>query len=307
MNGLSVKLNDFVEFTPLPRPYDYGASSMIRGSLDRLPNSEPFFYFANFMEAHSPYSPSVKYNSAMYDVPRGWSENAKEWEINENPEEYTEILEGRRSVYGASIDYLDRTVSSFVKKLLERTDGETAVFITADHGENLAFEKEEFLWGHQGSLSHPLLHVPFVAVNLPQKYVDCLEKEPFSHLDLGTLLTAVALDEPLDIPSREYVPAERVGYGPSTEPDNFEYWDRAIRCVYDGTDRYEWDSLGNQFKYEIAGDSAEKMVLDDTEIPDPLLRSFDESIEEYKRTVSGEERIDLDGQTKEALSDLGYL
>jgi hypothetical protein len=120
LNGMSVKLNDIIGKSPLPRLYDYGANSMIRGSINRLPDNEPFFYFANFMEAHSPYSPSIKYNSSIYDVPHGWSENAKEWEINENPSSYTDILERRRDVYAASIDYLDRRVSYFIKEVIKK-------------------------------------------------------------------------------------------------------------------------------------------------------------------------------------------
>ena len=305
-NGLSVKLNDFIESTPLPRLYDYGASSIIRGSIDKLPNNEPFFYFANFMEAHSPYSPCVKYDSSIYDVPHGWSENAKEWEINESPNEYTNILEGRRSVYAASVDYLDKKVSSFVKKLLDRTEQETVVFVTADHGENLAFE-EEGLWGHQGSLSHPLLHVPFIAINIPQKYVETLEDEPLSHLDLGRVITSVANDEPLDMLSRRYIPAERIGYGPSTEPEDFEYWDRAIRCVYDGGTRYEWDSLGDRVEYEVEDNSKERKTQEEIKIPDEATELFDEEIEEYKTNVSSRNDIQVDGRTQDKLSDLGYL
>jgi hypothetical protein len=306
MNGTSVKLNDLVEATPLPRLYDYGANSMIRGSLDRLPNHEPFFYFANFMEAHSPYSPSIKYDSSIYDVPHGWSENVKEWEINKNPEEYSEILEGRRNVYAASIDYLDKRVSSFVERLLDRTEKETVVFITADHGENLAFKGEKFMWGHQGSLSHPLLHVPFVAINLPQKYVEKLEGEPLSHLDLGNVITTVANDEHLRIPSRSQIPAERIGYGPSTEPEDLEYWDRAIRSVHNGETRYEWDSLGNRFEYEIVGSSAENKIQE-TEIPDKTMDLFDERIEEYKERSSKGDKIRIDERTEDKLSNLGYL
>lgn len=307
-NGLSVKLNDIVEITPgLPRLFDYGADAMIRGSLERLPNKEPFFYFANFMEAHSPYAPSAKYDSSLYDVPRGWSENTKEWEINKEPEEYDKILQGRRDVYAASIDYLDRKVSAFVEQLLDTTDRETVIFITADHGENLAFEGEDFLWGHQGSLSHPLLQVPFAAINLPEKYSDKLEGAPLSHLDLGEIITAVATDEPLDIISRDYIPAERIGYGPSTEPDNFKYWDRAIRCVYDGDTRYEWDSLGNRFKYKFEGNSVEEKIREVAEIPDDAMTLFGSGIEKYKNEVSGESRVEVDEQTEAKLSDLGYL
>jgi hypothetical protein len=307
MNGVSVKMNDVIESSSLPRLYDYGANSMIRGSLSRLPDKEPFFYFANFMEAHSPYSPSVKYDTSLYDVPRNWSENAKEWEINKNPDEYSEVLQGRRDVYGASIDYLDKKVSSFIERILDRTDEETVVFITADHGENLALEQEEFIWGHQGSLSHPLLHVPFVAVNFPDKYAGSLERERLSHLDLGEVITSVANDEPLDIPTRDLIPAERVGYGPSTEPEDFKYWDRAIRCVYDGRSRYEWDSLGNSFEYEVEGDSAERKAEQNAEIPDEATGLFDEEIEEYKMKVSGEDRMKVDERTQNKLSDLGYL
>jgi hypothetical protein len=306
LNGASVKLNDAVEAAQMPRLWDYGAGSMIRGSLGRLPSREPFFFFANFMEAHSPYLPSVKYDSSLYDVPSGWSGEAKEWEINKNPDGYTDLVEGRREVYAASVDYLDRRVSSFVERLMEKTEGETTVFVTADHGENLAFESEDFIWGHQGSLSHPLLHVPFAAINLPDGHAEALSGPSFSHLDLGDLVVSVAKGEPAEMQSREYVPAERIGYGPSTEPDDFEYWDRAIRCVYHDGSRYEWDSLGERYEYEIIGDSTEKKVSEDAKIPDEVMEQLDTDIKEYKKKVSGS-RAELDDTTKQNLSELGYL
>jgi len=306
LNGASVKLNDIVDETPLPRLWDYGAGSMIRGSLRRLPKTEPFFFFANFMEAHSPYALSIKYDASLYDVPRDWSGDAKEWEINENPDEYTDLIEGRRGVYAASVDYLDRRVSSFVEDLMEKTERETTVFVTADHGENLAFESEGFMWGHQGSLSHALLHVPFAGINLSEEHSEALSGQSFSHLNLGDLVVSVAKDESTEIEPREYVPAERIGYGPSTEPDDFEYWDRAIRCVYHEDSRYEWDSLGGRYEYEITGDSTEKKVSEDAEIPDEAIEQFDIDIEEYKTRASGS-RAELDDKTKQNLSELGYL
>lgn len=306
LNGASVKINDAVERVSLPRLWDYGAGAMIRGSLDRLPDEEPFFFFANFMEAHSPYLPSGKYDSSFYDIPRGWSGEAKEWEINKNPDEYVNIIKNRRDVYAASIDYLDQRVSSFIEELIQKTEGETTVFVTADHGESLAFEAEDYIWGHQGSLSHSLLHVPFVAINLPEKYMDSLDCSNFSHLDLGDLISSVAKDEPLHIQPREWVPAERIGYGPSTEPEDFEYWDRAIRCVYHDKYRYEWDSIGGKFKYEIIGDSIENKISENAEIPDGAVKQFDAEIEEYKTSTSNS-RSELNESTKQNLSELGYL
>jgi hypothetical protein len=123
---------------------------------------------------------------------------------------------------------------------------------------------------------------------------------------LGDLISSVAKDEPLHIQSREWVPAERIGYGPSTEPEDFEYWDRAIHCVYHGKYRYEWDSIGGKFKYEIIGDSVENKISENAEIPDGAVKQFDAEIEEYKTSTSNS-RSELNESTKQNLSELGYL
>jgi arylsulfatase A-like enzyme len=60
-----------------------------------------------------------------------------------------------RALYAASVDYLNRQVSAFVRDLLA-TAPETTVVVTADHGENLADDAER-LFDHVSSLSEAVL------------------------------------------------------------------------------------------------------------------------------------------------------
>jgi len=59
-------------------------------------------------------------------------------------EDYFKELYG----YDASIDYLDRVISSFVRDLSRRTNAETTIIISADHGDNLREPTSYGQWGH---------------------------------------------------------------------------------------------------------------------------------------------------------------
>jgi arylsulfatase A-like enzyme len=232
-----------------------------------------------------------------------------EWEINSSAdpvEEFGDEVEARRRVYAGAIDYLDRTITPFVRDLLERTDRETTVVITADHGENLCYPADGGYWGHVGSLSNALLHVPLVVVNPPEGF-DPDVSEPFSHLDLGSLLAGFGHDEGRRF-VRDSVPAERVGLGVADDVEDFEFWDRGLRCVYEGEDRREWDTLGGSARFHVDGPSSETRVETDVPIPDGDETHFDEPLAAFKRRASQAQRsVDIADSTEDSLRELGYL
>ena len=225
----------------------------------------------------------------------------------------------------AAIDYLDRTVVEFVDEVQAATDRPTTFVVTADHGENLAFPADDYLVGHDSSLSEGLLHVPLYVVNPPEGYESVpgsetseggadddttLVSEYVSHLQLGDLLVGLAHEEVPDV-TRERIPAELVGSSIAQPPENPEYWNRMLRCVYDGTEKVEWDSLGESSRIRLdpgrpcwqerVERGAEWQPLDET--------FFDEEISAYKRRAEGAEGegVDVDEATADRRADLGYL
>ena len=308
INGAAVKTNDLLKSIPVSRLWDYGADAIIRGGKKRLlSGEEPFFFFANFMEAHSPYEPCRVFDNSICDVPRNWTDKIDDWDINEQDNINAEsMLEARRSIYFSSIEYLDRKITPFVKDIVENTDKETTVIITADHGEQLAYASENGYWGHVGNLSVPLIHVPMCVVNPPSSYSPDTT-QGMSHLDLGDLICAFAHGESHDA-TRTLFPAERIGLGVSNEPSNMEYWDRGLRCVVEDDRRTEWDTLGHTVEYRITESSREEIVGDGQSVPQRYLDLFSNELSEYKISQKGKNnRTDLDESTRESLEELGYL
>lgn len=314
LNGLFLKLNDAVEPLPLPHLYDYGTRTLSRTLVNRLRDeTDPVFLFANYMEAHTPLRHTWLYDESMHDVPPNWSsEEVDIFEVNnsEDPTRYQEYVSNFRDIYAASIDYLDRRIDSLVDEILATTDRETTIIVTSDHGENLGTEADDHLLGHVGTLTDATLHVPLEVINPPNDATETVT-EYVSHLDLPDLIVGLSRGEVPDV-RREVVPAERIGLGLSVAPENFEFWDRMIRCAYREKTKYEWDSLGNRCRLRVApGQSSwQERVETDVSIPEWALSSFGEPLEDYERTAQPDTAtaaVEMDAHTREQLEELGYL
>lgn len=323
-NGALARLDSFSKRARVPKLLDDGANVVARSALrevDRV--EEPYFLFTNFMDAHVPHRPTRGYDSSLYDAPTDWDSTAvDEWGVNLRGEvgENERDLERFRDLYAASIDYLDRRVSTFVDRLLAASDRETTVVITADHGENLGYAADDRLVGHKGSLSEGLLHVPLLVINPPPSGPG-VDRGYVSHLQLGRLIAAMARGAVPDV-TAERVPAELVGIGttagPLTEPgyeDEYAHWNRMIRAVYDAERKYVWDSLGNAEAYGLDVERAcwQGRVAEDVEVPAWARGRFEVEISRYKRRAVDEGRAfqslreTVDDHALERLGDLGYI
>lgn len=307
-NGSMVKINDILERFALPRFGDYGAKLVMRSSLDLI-DQEPFFLFNNFMDAHVPHKPTLSLGYSLTSVPLDWSsEMIDRWDVNntDSPTQYESYLESFRKLYAAFIGYLDRKLAKYISQIRETSDKETTVIVTSDHGEELGFDYEDGNLGHVSGVSHSLLHVPLCIINPPDRFQ---KSEPFTQLDLGELISAFG-NETVETSSRELIPAERVGLGISRDggPDNYEFWNRLERTVYDGDTRHEWDTLGGKRKYAIVGASKEQLVDECAEIPKEQLDCFDVNADTYKQeALSAESELGVEESTQQRLKDLGYM
>jgi arylsulfatase A-like enzyme len=130
---------------------------------------EPFFWFVNLMECHSPYLPPLPYNdlgpfgrlragheAGRYQSHRGFVLSCLgELDLPDG------ARERMRHLYARSVLSMD----DWLARLLERLDGagvleDTLVVVTSDHGENLG---EGGMLGHALSLDDRLIQVPVVA------------------------------------------------------------------------------------------------------------------------------------------------
>lgn len=305
-------LNDLMQDGPLPKLVDDGSAGVLRTVQQHINEVDsPYFGFCNLMEAHTPLQRCVQYDADLANVPSSWTSKQFDfWDLIDETDEHTEYWHNRERVYAASIDYLDRILAKFVHDVLDSTDRETTIIVTADHGENHGSEADEYLSNHKSSLSESLIHVPLLLINPPAGY-DTEENEYVSHLDLGDLIVGLACGETPDV-FRDRLPAELVGMSAGPEPSSdYEYWDRMIRCVYDGTTKTVWDSLGNWSEYEVQpnrpswqskGESGERT-------PDIEAEFFEIPIEEAKAMAKHDEseEIVLDPASERRLQELGYL
>ena len=249
-------------------------------------DKEPFFLFANFMEAHRPMYHHIGLDAK--EVPYRWtSREVGKWDIieAENPsEQFEAYLDRYRSLYRSSLRYMDRHLATLIEKIQTNTTRETTVIVTADHGENLCLEGDNGLIDHVGTLNDALLDVPLLVFN-PPTAEEGARNNLISHLDIPRLVVEFACDE-CWFPDREVALAEVIGAlgEPPVDPD---YWDRAIRQCYHPNGSQTWDSL------------AEHLPEADTEY-------FDVGIRSYKKRVSGRTE-DFDDATQRQLEDLGYL
>jgi len=129
---------------------------------------QPFFWFVNLMECHSPYLPPKPYTRLgaidrlrcareareHLNLISIWMQSVGGFRVPEG------ALARMRSQYAAAILQMD----AWVGRVLELLDvngvlDETIVIVTADHGENFG---EGQLLGHAFSLDERLIRVPFV-------------------------------------------------------------------------------------------------------------------------------------------------
>lgn len=319
-NGLSFKLNHIIDDLPISNPLDPGSKKVLSRGRQQINNAgEPHFQFINLMDAHPPFAPHRVLKDSMYDCPRTWSTGSKSfYDINteDDVERNEEHIRYYRDLYSAFIEYLDRRVAEYVEKILSKSERETTIIITSDHGLNLAYPADRYQIGKKGSMTEGLLHVPLNLINPPEGYQESVEKY-FSQLQLPNLISGLAYNETPDI-FKERIASERIGSQGVNDMNDEEarYWRRMIRTVYESGYKIQWDSNGNNMKFSI-GESPchQKMVniLSDSIINDIKhveSNFFSQSLGDYLNgltEVDGDIHQDIDDVSKQRLEDLGYL
>ncbi|ESP86928.1 sulfatase [Candidatus Halobonum tyrrellensis G22] len=256
-----------------PAVLDDGARAVARLLRDRVTETErdaPVFAFADFAEACAPLVD--RRGLVRGTVPRGWSSadaGLTPEAVVADPDEYVEELAFYRHLYAENVAYLDRVCADLVADLREATERETTVVVTADHGENLFDDPDDPAFGHVGSLSEAVLHVPFVLVDPPAGYPPVVDGLA-SHLDFRALVRGLAADETPGLTAEgdpesgdvagdeRAVAAELVGVAPGGEAlaaRDPERWDRVRRAVYPhDAAKLCWDDRGERTEYELDPD-----------------------------------------------------
>jgi arylsulfatase A-like enzyme len=173
---------------------------MLRTRLANRSDRQPFFWFVNLVECHSPYLPPRPWNDlgaldrlrAARDVREHQTfaafYKASLGGFDVEPDE----LERMRHLYARSVAVLDNWLARVMTVLHEAgVLDDTLVLVTSDHGENFG---EGGLMGHCFSLDDRLMRVPFVASG---PGADAFATDaPWSLAELpGTVADAIGLDD----------------------------------------------------------------------------------------------------------------
>lgn len=317
-NGVWSQAGPTVKSLPVPEVVDDGAGVISRTMRERVPDTEPCFAFVNFMDAHTPLRNLIQHDRSRHSVPNGWSSRELDkWELNYDGKATPAYTQNYRDVYAAAIDYLDRIVMNLVTALVSETDRETSVVITADHGHNLGYEADDGLFHHTSSMTESVLHTPCEVINPPGGWPR-RETRYLSHLALGELLRRLAADQPFDdglvgAP----VAAETIGllggdtanWGREFTDEEYAYWNRMTRCLYEGDRKVAWNSLGECVEYRLDPERPSwQERAGETTVPDDDAEFFETELETYKREASaGQQDMDFDEDVEGQLKHLGYL
>jgi arylsulfatase A-like enzyme len=179
------------------RPGERNAASInddILGWLDRRPAERPFFVFANYIDAHTPYAPPDEYRW-RYTGSRSSARRPPPGDMKEPPS--AELTQALRDAYDGSITYLDAQLAALFRELDKRgVTSNTIILISSDHGEQ--FGEHGFL-EHGASLYLHELHVPLM-IRLPNReHRGCVVRDWVTLRDIPATLSDAAqleLDPP---------------------------------------------------------------------------------------------------------------
>ncbi len=125
---------------------------------------QPFFLFINFMEAHAPFRPPLKFRKFSH-----WYDKESSFDIHLamlNSRWLSKVINRHCNLYDDGVYYLDHMINELLMALKYLpTTNETVIIITSDHGEHFG---EKRMYNHLFSLYNELVWVPLV-VCFPKK------------------------------------------------------------------------------------------------------------------------------------------
>jgi arylsulfatase A-like enzyme len=239
-------------------------------------DDRPFFAFLNLMEAHTRRTPTQASRVAIGLTPAqialGLQTNADFDQLkraNRGEVTYTEAeIEAMRGVYDATLrDLDDATAAVFTALAASGHADDTVVVVVSDHGDQIG---EHGLYGHNGSVSEALVHVPLVirAPGLPPGRHDA----PVSTADVfGTIADLAGAPVPgastLRAPRTPVVTQLTAPHGvrpgaPERAPDGtYLPHRRRFDAVYDGGWKLTTSSAGETWLFDLDADPGERRDL----------------------------------------------
>lgn len=299
----------------LYRRNDFGGRRTTNDVLSLVDGTdEPFFLFANYMEAHAPYQPheDIEYPDGLdrpLDYYEGLSNESFEYHTGEreiSPEEF----DGLRTLYEGELRYLDRCLGRLFDGLAQRDLlADSLVVVVGDHGENIG---DHDLMAHRFSVDDTVLRVPLL-VNYPE-HVATTDRhtEPVDlravHDELCAFGTGEESESPLRSDRDRPVVAEYLdpSYTREAQDDEFPFetsrYNRRYRTVVMGEYKYVTSDRDEETVYRYRRGELEEVPPESVDI----IESLRAECEEFE-TYEASERAQTDEEVvKQHLADLGY-
>ena len=240
--------------------------------------AEKTFAFVHLYEPHFPYTPAEPFAERFRDDP-----------------------------YHGEVSTADAALEPLLRPLLDAgADGRTLVVLTSDHGEGLGAHGEQThgIFAYEATLRVPLV------VYAPRILRPALVRTPVRHVDVvPTVLDALALPLPADLPGRSLLPLAAAGES-ATSPSYFEAlssslnqgWAPLRGVLRDGL---KYVDLPLPELYDLRADPREENNLAASRPED--LESMRSLLGRLRQEDRGTTRQKEDPATLEQLRALGYL
>jgi arylsulfatase A-like enzyme len=285
--------------------------------LDRH-GDRPFFLFANYMDAHLPYSapppfatafpgrlPGFRYNRTFEATIMGRKRPVMEAE-----------LEHLHAGYDGSIQYLDHELGQLLDGLRRRgLYRNSLIVLLSDHGEYFG---EHALLEHSKDVYEPAMAVPLM-VKFPggEPHGEVTARTHLVDV-LPTILSVLGFEVPDQAPGTDL---REVTEGRTLLGENYfarvkdlrrQYGHRFRRvrqAVYQGPWKYIHSTDGNSELYDLASDPREftNLILKRPEVAEPLRQWLEEQHSAGPAAGDPARPLEVDEETRARLEALGYI
>ena len=288
----------------------------------------PYFVYLHYMDVHSPYAPSPEAMEHVLGSPP-WPDVK---EVNDtfllSMKEPVEprALRQIEDTYDAQVLTLDRQLAQFFEALESRGLLEhAAIVVTADHGEEF---KEHGLISHGNTLFNEVTHVPLVVVP-PWRRSRRDVSRVASVIDVApTVLELAGADRPAPFEGQSLraelgdaswgatvlrwlrTPRSRdAGTALSELPRSIVTpYRRHSRALVHGDEKLVEDVDGKDVFFDLATDPGERAPAQLPAERQKALRELRDTLTAgTERNRSGEQRRELDQETRDRLRALGYI
>lgn len=273
---------------------------------------DEYFLWVHYMDVHHPYVPRPEAAAELgIDLECSETEAIRlRRKMLEAPDELTDDEHQTLiDLYDAEIRYTDREIGRLLDAVERESGGETAVVLTADHGDEF---DDHGQYSHGPTLYDELLHVPFIVDPPESADIDASgpQEETLELLDVAPTVCDLADIEPPET-YRGRSALDAVGSGEDaaviSETTMEEGYKLSLRA--DGW-KFIWDRANDLTElYNLEPDPGETTDLaeENQERAESMRERLKTHLDDLQATNEGLPDVAMDATTEERLRDLGYL